>query len=94
MASNQATRGVQPKGFGFIDKRHMIPSFSSYPMKPDVTCSDDVTELRVWSTVVLVKMNFSLDDIAKGKRGPCCCRRLRRMRGLHVDMHTHNKMIV
>ncbi len=70
MASNQATRGVKPKGFRFIDKHHMIASFASYRMKPDFTCSDDVTELRVWSIVVLIKMNFSLDDIAERKRGP------------------------
>ena len=33
-------------------------------------CSQNETGLRVWSTIVLIKMNFSLDDIAKGKRGP------------------------
>jgi len=65
----KAIRGVQPKGFRFIDKHHMIASFSSYRMKPNYTCSDDVTE-RVWSTAVLIKINFFLDDIAKGKRGP------------------------
>ena len=70
MASNQATRGLKPKGFRFIDKQHMIASFSSYRMKPDFTCSENVTDLRVWSSVALIKMNFSLDDIAKGKRGP------------------------
>ena len=68
MASNQATRG-KPKGFRFIDTHHMITSFSTYRMKPAFTCSDNVTEL-VWSSVALIKMNFSLDDIANGKRGP------------------------
>ena len=72
MASNQATRGVKPKGFRFIDKHHMIASFASYSILPD-TCSQNATQLEgknVKSSVVLIKMNFSLDDIAKGKRGP------------------------
>ena len=68
MASNQATRG-KPKGFRFIDTHHMIASFSTYRIKPPFVCSDNVTEL-VGSSVALIKMNFSLDDIANGKRGP------------------------
>jgi hypothetical protein len=72
MASNQATRGFKSKGFRFIDKHHMIASFVSYSLLPD-TCSQNATQLEgknVKSSVVLIKMNFSLDDIANGKRGP------------------------
>jgi hypothetical protein len=49
----------------------MIASFSSLRMGPDFKCSTDETEhLMVRSSLVLIKMNFSLDGIANGKRGP------------------------
>ena len=73
LALNNATRGFKPKGFRFIDKHHMIASLSGFPLQPGTRCNMSLTYVKqsiVQSTVVLIKMEFSLDDIYMGKRGP------------------------
>ena len=50
----------------------MISSFAPYSLLAD-TCSHNATQQEISlikSSVVLIKLTFSLDDIANGKCGP------------------------